>query len=662
MTREETQDYIREHASEYFKPDKSGKGYVCPICGGGSKVHGTGITENPKHKGHFTCWAGCFSNADIFEIIGKEYGLSGFNEIFERACDIFGVKPERADTYSYRQGERMKKTTKTAMKQPEGQKRSDASVDYQEFYKEATKHIGETSYHRGISLETLRDYWIGYVPDWKHPKIANAPTSPRLIIPNSLTGYLARDTRENITEAEKQYTKQRVGNIGVFNAKAIARSEKPLYVVEGEIDALSIIDVGGEAVALCSTTNTKRFLELIANQPPKQGLILSLDNDDAGRKATKTISDEFDYNGILYCVYELPSQYKDANEFLCTNREDFGAWVRDGFTAFEEKTQEATRKEREEFERESVFTDIPDFLVNIKKSRETTAISTGFTKLDKLLDGGLYAGLYFVGALSSLGKTSFILQAVDFIAQHGRGVLFFSLEMAKSELMAKSLSRLTFELCEGDTKLAKTTRGILRADFNPSERVLFERALSAYSTGAKKLFISEGVGDISVENIREKVKQYMRVMAGEPPLIVIDYVQILEGSLDKATDKQNIDRNVTALKRLSRDYSLPILAISSFNRENYLAPVNLASFKESGSVEYSSDILIGLQYRGWDYGKGELEKDYKRRLRERLDDIAEEAKQGNPIPIELKILKNRNGVKGRVDLDFYSRFNYFREA
>ena len=87
--REDAERYIKEHATDYFQRDRSGKGYICPICGSGSGIHGTGITENPKSKGHFTCWGGdCFRNADIFEIIGKQYGLSDFNEIFNKACEI----------------------------------------------------------------------------------------------------------------------------------------------------------------------------------------------------------------------------------------------------------------------------------------------------------------------------------------------------------------------------------------------------------------------------------------------------------------------------------------------------------------------------------------------------------------------------------------------
>ena len=95
--REDAERYIREHARDYFQRDKSGKGYICPSCGSGTGTSGTGITENPKSRGHFTCWGGdCFRNADIFEIIGKQFGWSDFNEIFNKACELFGVTVEYA--------------------------------------------------------------------------------------------------------------------------------------------------------------------------------------------------------------------------------------------------------------------------------------------------------------------------------------------------------------------------------------------------------------------------------------------------------------------------------------------------------------------------------------------------------------------------------------
>ena len=113
------------------------------------------------------------------------------------------------------------------------------------------------------------------------------------------------------------------------------------------------------------------------------------------------------------------------------------------------------------------------------------------------------------------------------------------------------------------------------------------------------------------------------------------------------------------LKRLSRDYRIPIIGISSFNRDNYTAPVNLASFKESGAIEYSSDVLIGLQYEGMDYRDGETDKNRDTRIRGLIKDALELGKSGDAQSIQVKILKNRNGSKGDTMLDFYPMFNYF---
>ena len=648
MTREEAQDYIREHTTEYFSRDKSGKGYICPICGSGSGHKGTGITENPKSKGHFTCWTGCFENADIFDIIGKKENLTDFNEIFNRACEEFGVSVESADR------PKPKATTRT--------QGNSNSVDFRNFFEEARKHLEETEYHRGISLETLRAYWVGYVPAWRHPKAPQAPLTPRLIIPNSWEGYLARDTRTEIPDSHKDFVKQRAGNVGIWNVKAISGSQQPVFVVEGEFDALSIIDAGYMAVALCSTGNAGKLLDIATQTKPKLGFILALDNDGAGQKARDRLSKGLWEQKVPFSIHELPAQYKDANDFLMADRSAFEDWCKQGVECFNKTLKENEAQAREEFENESAYSDLGDFLQTLKKSREGKAIPTGFTQLDNLLDGGLYPGLYFIGAISSLGKTSFTLQVADNIASGGRGVLFFSLEMSRNELIAKSLSRLTRQLCGDNPRLAKTTRGILRADFNPAEQRIFARAVEEYSRYASNIFISEGIGDIGVNEVRRKLDKFLHVNGGIPPVVVIDYAQILAPAEKNATDKQNTDKNVLELKRISRDYQIPVFAISSFNRENYTEPVNMAAFKESGAVEYSSDCLIGLQYADWDYHKNEKESEHRQRVRDRLDEYSVIAKRGIPLDIECKILKNRNGAKDRVNFKFHPMFNLFEEA
>lgn len=652
MTRAEAEDYIREHATEYFETDKRGRGYICPICGSGSGRKGTGITENPKSPGHFSCWRGCFENADIFDIIGKKEGLTDFNDILQRACQIFGVTIDTARDNSFLQATAKPKTKSTPVKEND--------EDYTEFCRDAGKHIEETEYRRGIRLETLKAYGVGYVPKWRHPKSPNAPETPRLIIPNG-KGYLARDTRENLTDSEKQYAKQHAGKMAIWNIPAMSKSAQPVYVVEGEIDALSIIDAGGMAVALCSTSNAGKFLDTVKRNPPKQGIIITPDNDEAGHKAGAKLEEELTKAEILFYRHNLPETHKDANAFLMKDSPGFTAWVYAGIVACKEKMQEITDRQREEFERENVYTDLKDFLRTLETSREGKAIPTGFTELDKLLDGGLFPGLYTLGAISSLGKTAFILQVSDQIAAWGRGVLIFSLEMSRNELIARSLSRLTRIHCEGHTQNAKTTRGILKADFNPSELALFKRAVQEYRSYADKLYITEGIGDIGTAEIRRKIERFMSYSGGIPPVTVVDYAQILAPASDRLSDKQNTDRNVLELKRISRDYQTPIVIVSSFNRENYSEPVSTSAFKESGSLEYSSDVLIGLQYAGFDYQKNEKETDHKRRIRERLDEIFEATKQGQPADIECKILKNRNGVKDTVKFEFHSKFNLLIE-
>ena len=140
----------------------------------------------------------------------------------------------------------------------------------------------------------------------------------------------------------------------------------------------------------------------------------------------------------------------------------------------------------------------------------------------------------------------------------------------------------------------------------------------------------EGIGDIGVEQIRAAVDKHIR-LTGRTPVVVIDYLQILAPADIKASDKQNTDKAVLELKRLSRDKKLPVLAISSLNRENYNAPISMTAFKESGAIEYSSDVLLGLQYKGMDYQEGEADKARDKRIRDLRKRNDEKAAKGEGI-------------------------------
>lgn len=233
--------------------------------------------------------------------------------------------------------------------------------------------------------------------------------------------------------------------------------------------------------------------------------------------------------------------------------------------------------------------------------------------------------------------------------------------MARSELMAKSISRHTaLDARERkiDMKIAKTQLGITDfrryANYSEDEKAIISRAIKEYAQYSKHLYIYEGIGNIGVEEVRKTVKNHI-FFTGNTPVVIIDYLQILAPHEVKATDKQNTDKAVLELKRLSRDYKLPVLAISSFNRDAYTSNVSMSSFKESGAIEYSSDVLIGLQFEEIEFKKnGEGIKDYK---------AVEEYYRKDERAIALKILKNRKGkLNEKVSFTYYPMFNLFEEG
>ena len=481
--------------------------------------------------------------------------------------------------------------------------------------------------------------------------------------------------RASLTEAEAKYSKMRQGKTALFNSAALNQTSKPVFVVEGEIDALSIIDAGGEAVALCSVANINKLIEAIKERQSAgvkiMPLIICMDNDSPGEVARKNIDSALkNIDFFSYVHMALPESCKDANEFLMRDHAKFAEWVKSGeyldFTALKEVNQKEAEKAeavaREQFNHEFVSSRLNGFAEFVLKNKEG-GIFTGFENLDKVLGGGLFPGLYVVGANSSLGKTTLILQIADSIAKSGRGVLIFSLEMSANELIAKTLSRLSFIKSLEEYKstcYAKTTRSVLLGRYNNEfDSEIYGQTMQDYFSWGENICITEGIGDVGVVKISEKIKDF-RKFKKETPVVVVDYLQIIAPYSDKKTDKQNVDKNITELKRLSRDFDIPVLGISSFNRESYSAPVSMASFKESGAIEYSSDVLIGLQYKGWDYKEGESEQGRQKRLREVSQRMEQAARNLSSQDMQIKILKNRNGVKGDLFFDFFPAFNYFR--
>ena len=603
----------------------------------------------------------CGESYDIFDLIGIDYNISEPGAQMKRAFELFSLpvdsnrtggsrKPDAPLNWDGTLVEAFPPLEPPATPANSGTAKSNTAVN--EYIDKCALRVGATDYfsRRGIPPELVRRFKLGYDPNYTR---TGCGSWKAVIIPTADGSFVARNTDPS-ADRKNRYRKQ--GGIKFLNGEALWGT-RPVVVTEGELDALSIIAAGGEALALGSTDTYKQLIEAVKKMreqgnreaPP---LVLALDNDEAGRTAADKLEAGLLAEKVTQ-VYKinLYGEYKDANEALLKDRDALVAAVA-SISTVEQIQNREQEQEREEYKNTSAAAHIQEFVNGIGASAATPSISTGFPALDAVLDGGLYEGLYIIGAISSLGKTTLALQIVDQIAASGRDCLVFSLEMARAELMSKSISRLTLTgitSAGGDTRNAKTARGITAGEryrhYNPTEIELIENAVKAYAEYAGRIYIYEGVGDIGAEQVRAIVDKHRRI-TGNSPVVLVDYLQILAPADVRATDKQNTDKAVLEMKRISRDYKIPVIGISSFNRDNYSAPVSMISFKESGAIEYSSDVLIGLQLEG--VGTKEFDVD--------------EAKAETPRKIELKILKNRNGATGGAVLyHYYPQFNYFQE-
>ena len=515
-------------------------------------------------------------------------------------------------------------------------------------YNEQSQEDKNYFINRGLSFDIIEKYKL-IIGDIK--QLTPAYYGKKAIIPIYKEGQAVFYNSRALEKNDKIKYMKAPGTATFLNIDYLKETSKDeiIIICEGEFDSLSLETIGIKSIALGGTKYAKGLIKTIAENPITKDIIFltAFDNDEMKKDGTRPgeeVAKLFSYPKI-----NIPIKYKDMNQWLISDKSDFKASIDKQILLARQGIQEQTEGKKQAYNNMSAAAHIKDFIGGINESVNTPAIPTGFKELDKMLDDGLYEGLYVIGAISSLGKTSWLLQVCEQIAQQDQDILYFSLEMSRAELMGKSISRLTFLNAKNKGE-AKTTRGILSGNrwlnYNKSERKLIADSIQDYSTYAEQLYISEGLGTIGVKQIQEAVKTHIEI-TGNKPVVVIDYLQILAPYDMKSSDKQNIDKAVFELKRISREYKIPVITISSLNRASYNSEINMSAFKESGAVEYSSDVLLGLQFQNQSDNNFDVDKEKAKEKRE----------------IEVKILKNRNGATGgTIRFDYFSMFNHFIET
>ena len=270
---------------------------------------------------------------------------------------------------------------------------------------------------------------------------------------------------------------------------------------------------------------------------------------------------------------------------------------------------------------------------------------TGYSNLDSQTN--LYPGLYVLGAISSLGKTTFACQLSDQLAQAGEHVLYFSLEQSRYELVTKGLARLTARMNKERALSAIEIR-------NGAVTEELRKAKAEYVRFATHEIIYECGFDTTIETIVGKVQSYIED-TGVKPIVIVDYLQIIRPLDSRQSTKDAVDGHVRAFKKLQVENDLVVLLISSLNRQNYLTPIDYESFKESGGIEYTADVIWGLQLSVMNNEMFDKEKGLKQKR-----EAVRAAKKANPREIELVCLKNRYGVSSYTcRFQYYAKNDYF---
>ena len=628
MTREQARQEIRSRYNEYLRPAKKKGTYICPLCGNGSGEDGDGmqISSKDPERVHLKCFK-CSFYGDIIELIKQEKGLASDAEAFAAARSFFNVTIDGQEDPG-----------KVQKVQPvqEAQK-----VDYLPYMQQMAANLEAAEGYlssRGLSLDTARRFLLGY--DVRFSQGTGGKYWRALIIPTSRNSFVARNTAADADKADRY---RKAGEVSLFNSKALHNAEKrPVFITEGELDALSIIEAGGMACGLGSTSNTRKLAEYLKEKPTESTLLLALDNDEAGKKATedleKKLTEAGKKAGIDFEAVTIYGSAKDANEALCGDPDGFRAAIQ----AAEAKHRPGAAMVQSFFQAIS--------------SRKYEPMPTGLEPLDDVIGGGfIRQTLVMMGAAPGMGKSFFAQQLFEGMAQQGHNVLYFNLEMSREQMLARSFARLA-RTREGATMTAMDVLQGYR--WTEAQRATMERIKAVYGAEiAPHMAYNPGGSTAQLDTILEQMNSAAQRAADagkEAPLVVIDYLHLLRG--DKREDVQTtIKRAMDAFKGYAMRFNTVVFIILAFNRDsNKGGKVNQESGRDSSSIEYGADLMLGLNF-------AKVEDNTDSELAEKIREEAQkEGKNQGQTDYRLKVLKSRlQGGIGSVDLVFSGRYGLF---
>lgn len=276
----------------------------------------------------------------------------------------------------------------------------------------------------------------------------------------------------------------------------------------------------------------------------------------------------------------------------------------------------------DEFEKErSIFAE------KRKLGKKILGYSTGYQKLDAVIDGLRNGHFWVIGGYTSSGKTFISLNLANNLIKQNIKVSFYSLEMSKIDLFGRMLGLLT----------GQNGQYLTKAELNENE--------TKKLNNAKEILLNSGM---TIHTNKRNLKDVLVSMLSEitrksADVFIIDYGQLIQ-----TEDKSEYDamRNMAVeLQAFAQKRKVPIILLSQISNESAKNPENsIIGFKGSGAIGASADIAIELI-------SGEQDKDEKMR----------KFKEGEAVRVKMCIKKNRHGRIGEIDYLFHTKTGLFEE-
>lgn len=281
-----------------------------------------------------------------------------------------------------------------------------------------------------------------------------------------------------------------------------------------------------------------------------------------------------------------------------------------------------------------------EIIAKMQGMGQNVSVPTGFSTLDSVLHGFSRGDLVILAARPSMGKTAFALNIALNIAgryekeEEKRTVALFSLEMGADQLVSRMICS------EGMIESEKIRSGHM----NQEDLEKLEVAVGFLNK--KNIYIDDSAF-IKVNEVKAKCKALKNDVGLD--LVIIDYLQLLQGSKKTDNRQQEVSEISRSLKQMARELECPVIALSQLSRSvesrQDKRPM-MSDLRESGSIEQDADIVSFL-YRDDYYN------------REENDEEGQKVENNGVTTIEVIIAKHRNGSTGTAELAFLKKYNKF---